>query len=303
MTHDVRAIERAASATPRSARRTLLHAMAAVALMLAMLTGSVHAADVEIWTAAGGNFAVKDSTGALVRLLINGSNGDVLLPFLTFAAAQPSAVCFNSGTGLLGQCATFPTGPQGPAGPPGLPGASGLMGSPGAPGPQGPQGDTGAQGPPGIAGAPGPAGGIRDFADFYAMMPPDNAATVAAGADVSFPSDGELSGTIQRVSASQFNLPVIGVYQVMFQVSVTEAGQLVLALDSGAGAVELASTVVGRATGTSQLTGMALVRTTVINSLLSVRNPAGENTALSITPLAGGTSPVSAHLIITRLGS
>jgi len=303
MTYEVRAIEVPAVVASRRARCTLLPAMAAAALMLAMLTGSVRAADVEIWTAVGGNFAVKDSTGALVRLLVNGSNGDVQLPFLTSAAAQSSAVCFNSGTGLLGQCATFPTGPQGPAGPPGPPGASGPTGSPGAPGPQGPQGDAGAQGPPGIAGAAGSAGGISDYADFYAMMPPDNAATVAAGTDVSFPTDGESSGTIQRVSASQFNLPAIGVYQVTFQVSVTEAGQLVLALDSGAGAVELASTVVGRATGTNQLTGMALVRTTAINSLLSVRNPAGESTALSITPLAGGTSPVSAHLIITRLGS
>ncbi|MEO6748468.1 MAG: collagen-like protein [Casimicrobiaceae bacterium] len=303
MTYDVQAIEVPAVVTSRRARCTLLSAMAVAALMLAMLTGSARAADVEIWTAAGGNFAVKDSTGALVRLLVNGSNGDVQLPFLASAAAQSSAVCFNSGTGLLGQCATFPAGPQGPAGPPGPPGASGLMGSPGAPGPQGPQGDAGAQGLPGIAGAAGSAGGISDYADFYAMMPPDNAATVAVGTDVSFPDDGESSGTIQRVSANQFNLPAVGVYQVMFQVSVTEAGQLVLALDSGAGAVELASTVVGRATGTNQLTGMALVRTTVINSLLSVRNPAGENTALSITPLAGGTSFVSAHLIITRLGS
>ncbi|HEY5365749.1 MAG TPA: hypothetical protein VIL19_04690, partial [Casimicrobiaceae bacterium] len=147
MTYEVRAIEVPAVVASRRARCTLLPAMAAAALMLAMLTGSVRAADVEIWTAVGGNFAVKDSTGALVRLLVNGSNGDVQLPFLTSAAAQSSAVCFNSGTGLLGQCATFPTGPQGPAGPPGPPGASGPTGSPGAPGPQGPQGDAGAQGP------------------------------------------------------------------------------------------------------------------------------------------------------------
>ena len=38
--------------------------------------------------------------------------------------------------------------------------------------------------------------------------------------------------------------------------------------------------------------------TTVINSILTVRNPA----ALSITPLAGGTRSVSAHLIITQIG-
>ena len=85
--------------------------------------------------------------------------------------------------------------------------------------------------------------------------------------------------------SSTFNLSAIGTYQVLFQVSVTEAGQLVLTLNGA----ELAYTVVGRATGTSQIVGMALVQTTVINSILTVRNPAGDSTALTITPLAGGT--------------
>jgi len=44
-----------------------------------------------------------------------------------------------------------------------------------------------------------------------------------------------------------------------------------------------------------------IVSTTVINSILTVRNPAGNAAALTITPLAGGTRPVSAHLVIVRL--
>jgi hypothetical protein len=62
--------------------------------------------------------------------------------------------------------------------------------------------------------------------------------------------------------------------------------------------VDLAYTVVGRATGTSQITGTVLVQTTVVNSVVTVRNPAGNSTALTITPLAGGTRPVSATLLI-----
>jgi len=136
------------------------------------------------------------------------------------------------------------------------------------------------------------------FADFFALMPPDNAATVAPGTDVSFPQDGPISGTeITRTGPSTFNLSLIGTYQVLFQVSVTEAGQLILTLNGA----DLAYTVVGRATGTSQITGIALVTTTVVNSLLTVRNPAGNTTALTITPLAGGTRPVSAHLTITQI--
>lgn len=54
-------------------------------------------------------------------------------------------------------------------------------------------------------------------------MPPDNAATVAPGTDVSFPQDGPNSGTdISRTSASSFNLAPIGTYQLLFQVSVNE---------------------------------------------------------------------------------
>ncbi|MGG1616771.1 hypothetical protein ACIFQM_01950 [Paenibacillus sp. NRS-1782] len=82
---------------------------------------------------------------------------------------------------------------------------------------------------------------MLSFADFYALMPSDNAATVAPGTDVSFPQNGPSSGTvITRTGTSTFNLSVIGTYQVLFQVSVTEAGQLILTLNGS----DLAYTVV-----------------------------------------------------------
>ena len=173
--------------------------------------------------------------------------------------------------------------------PPGPPGQRGPVG------PQGPQGPAGETGP---VGPQGPAGGVLGFADFYALMPPDNAATVAPGTDVSFPQDGPNSGAdITRTGPSAFNLAQIGTYQVLFQVSVTEAGQLLLTLNGE----DLEYTVVGRATGVSQIIGMAVVTTTVINSVLTVRNPADSAAALTITPFAGGTRPVSAHLVITQI--
>jgi len=64
---------------------------------------------------------------------------------------------------------------------------------------------------------------------------------------------------------------------------------------------DLAYTVAGRATGASQIVGMAILETTTVDSILTVRNPAGNATALTITPLAGGTRPVSAHLIIIQI--
>ena len=165
-------------------------------------------------------------------------------------------------------------------------------------GPQGPAGETGAQGPVGPQGPQGPAGTVLGFADFYAIMPGDNTAPIAAGSDVEFPQDGPNSGDgIVRATASSFTLPDIGVYQVSFQASADEAGQLVLTLNGA----EIPYTVVGRATGTSQIVGTALIETSVADSVLTVRNPEGTATALTLTPNAGGTEPVSAHLVITRL--
>lgn len=67
------------------------------------------------------------------------------------------------------------------------------------------------------------------YADFYALMPPDNSATVAPGTDVSFPQNGPIANTsIGCLGPSSFNLGPIGTYQILFQVSVTEAGQLIL---------------------------------------------------------------------------
>lgn len=182
--------------------------------------------------------------------------------------------------------ATGATGPRGPIGPQGATGAMGPIG------PQGPIGETGPTGPQGIP------GGVLSYADFYALMPPDNAATVAPGTDVSFPQNGTIANTnIGRLGPDSFNLGPIGTYLILFQVGVTEAGQLILTLNGE----DLPETVVGRATGTSQIVGMSLVTTATLNSVLTVRNPAGNAAALIITPLAGGTRPVSAHLVITRL--
>jgi hypothetical protein len=138
------------------------------------------------------------------------------------------------------------------------------------------------------------------FGYFYALMPPDNAATIAVSAAVNFPQDGAASG-ISRASDSEFILPAIGVYEISWQVSVSEGGQLVIGLDSGSGVVEQPATVAGRATGTSQIVNQVLLTTTSPASILTVRNPTGNPTALTVTPIAGGTHAVSASLVIKQI--
>ena len=205
-------------------------------------------------------------------------------------------------TGLNGSAtntgSTGPLGPFGATGPAGTASNTGATGPFGATGSAGATGNQGATGFTGATGAAGTAGGLLAFADFFALMPGDNAATVAVGAAVSFPQNGATSGaTIARTGPTTFNLAAIGVYEVTFQVSVTEAGQLVIALNG----TQQASTVVGRATGTSQIFGSTLITTTTVNTVLSINNPLLNSTALTITPLAGGANAVSATLVIKRL--
>jgi hypothetical protein len=139
------------------------------------------------------------------------------------------------------------------------------------------------------------------YSDFYGMMPGDNATVVGAGTGVQFPEDGPTNGLITRLDASTFSLRNVGVYEVQFQVSVSEPGQLVIALDNGTGFMEVANSVVGRTTGACQIVGISLIQTTVPNTLLSIFNPSGNAPALTITPFAGGTHAVSCHLVIKQI--
>ena len=194
-----------------------------------------------------------------------------------------------------------PAGATGPQGPQGIQGIQGEPGPTGATGPQGPVGETGPQGPQGIqgeVGPQGPAGVVANFADFYALMPADNATPVGVGEDVAFPQNGPTSNsTITRLTDNSFSLSEVGTYLVMFQVSTTEPAQLVLTLNGE----EIPYSVVGRAAGTSQIVETILITTTIATSTLTVRNPAANATALTITPNAGGNESVSAHLVIVQL--
>jgi hypothetical protein len=127
-------------------------------------------------------------------------------------------------------------------------------------------------------------------------MPGDNAATIAAGSSINFPQDGPNSASgISRITATTFNVASPGIYDVSFEASITEAGQLVIALNG----TSLLTTVVGRATGTSLITGSSLITVSLPNTILELRNSSAG--VITLTPVAGGASPVTAHLKILRL--
>jgi hypothetical protein len=135
------------------------------------------------------------------------------------------------------------------------------------------------------------------YANFYALMGPDNSATIAVNTPILFPRNGPSNGAATSLGAGLFNLPFAGDYEIAWQASIAEAGQLQLAI----GGVGLATTVVGRAGLTTQIVGNTMI-TVAANSHLSVINAAGNSTALTMTTTAGGTNAVSATLSIKFLG-
>ncbi len=197
--------------------------------------------------------------------------------------------------GLTG--ATGPRGPIGLTGPAGPQGPIGLTGPAGPVGPQGPAGPVGPVGPQGPAGSEGPAGITLGFADFYAIMPPDNAEPIEPGEDISFPEQSVIGNTsIGRTSDTSFTLFDAGTYLVFFEATVDSSAQLVLTLNG----TELSYTAVGRNAGGSQIVGMSIIEAEE-DSVLTVRNPLSSDFPIVLTPIAGGDLPVSAHLIIIRI--
>jgi collagen triple helix repeat protein len=187
-------------------------------------------------------------------------------------------------------------GAQGALGAQGNQGPRGVQGNQGFQGAQGAQGGNGAQGPQGVQGNQGQAAN-GTFAEFYGLQPSDYPATVAVGADVPFPRSGPAAGSIITiVNPGVFQLSNIGTYEISFVVPVDEPGQLEVSING----ILQSYTVVGRATGTSAIVGQSLVTTTLADSEIAIEN-ASSSSALTITPNAGGTSPVSASLIIQQL--
>src|SRR5580765_1080113 len=92
-------LQRVAGATRTFVRRPIAAAIAA-ALLTAGAGLPAGAAYVELWAPPGGNIVFNDSTGTVLRFRVNGTTGDVEIPYLPQATSQASQLCFNSVTGL-----------------------------------------------------------------------------------------------------------------------------------------------------------------------------------------------------------
>jgi hypothetical protein len=130
----------------------------------------------------------------------------------------------------------------------------------------------------------------------------DNPDPIEPGNAVNFPSPLiNPYGSIQRVTGSttQFTLPAGSVFEITFQVTVQNTGELVIVLNGS----ELLMTVVGKS-GNGSIIGMSIVSTPFgASSTLSINNPSTATAGgLNIDAATGSlTQPLSCHLIIKQL--
>ena len=148
----------------------------------------------------------------------------------------------------------------------------------------------------GVDGANGTSG-VVDFAEFYALMPPNNNLAIGSGVDVNFNTAGPAkSGTdILQFLSFNFVINAAGIYEVAYFVAVNESTQFVLCFDGNPDP----TLVTGRASTNNYVMARHLIQITTPGVIVSVRN-AGPS-SVTITPDAGGASPVSAHITFVRL--
>lgn len=136
------------------------------------------------------------------------------------------------------------------------------------------------------------------YAYIYDLSPPDLAATIGAGTDVPFAHNGPMSSGITYATNGHITIATPGVYRIEFIASVSEPGQLELTQNG----VAISSTIYGRASGTSEISGQATL-TVAAGDVITLRNPTGNSPALTFTPSAGGgQADVSASIAIEQVG-
>lgn len=101
---------------------------------------------------------------------------------------------------------------------------------------------------------------------------------------------------------STLTIATLGTYSLRWQASVTEPGQMEVWLDKGSGFGRIARTTVGRATGTSQIVGETVMVIDTLPTSIQIRNPPGNATALTMTPIAGGATSVNVSAFIQKIG-
>lgn len=127
----------------------------------------------------------------------------------------------------------------------------------------------------------------------------DYAATIAVGAPMPFPQNGPtVGGAVVRSGASTTDFLVVttGLYVVAWQAGFTEASQLELSVNG----TPVANTAATSGAGTQQNSNTVMVSLTA-GDIVELINPAGNATALTVTPANGSLTHAQAPSLVFQL--
>ncbi|UWG97842.1 DNRLRE domain-containing protein [Dehalobacter sp. DCM] len=249
------------------------------------------------------------ATGATGIAGATGPTGDTGATGATGIAGATGPTGDTGATGATGIAgATGPTGDTGATGATGIAGATGPTGDTGATGATGiagatgPTGDTGATGATGIAGATGPTGdtgatgptgaGLAAYGYVYDLTA-ITGQVVAAGADVTFSSNGPLVNETHTAGTAGVTVTLAGDYQIDYSVSITVGIGAQIAISVNGGVVDPSTQIIAL-TATGPVTGQAIL-TLAGGDIVTLNNP-------SATPFTTTPSPdVGAQMTINKL--
>jgi hypothetical protein len=250
---------------------------------------------------------IRNNVLGLIALAFVVAPSSYALAAASSTEAKTTRICVTKGSMLRyvaspGECRTGEKsffvsrrgvqGLRGVRGAAGAAGPAGVAGANGAVGPQGIPGATGAPGTPGVA-------ATQNFAQYYAPVDAYAYLIVAPNANVPFEQEGPHQGTISRATPTTFTLGTVGTYRVAFDSS-SAGGQAQLQLMVDDIAVPYATFGHwGGCCGDMQVSGEALITTTVVNSTLSIRNVGGSDMYLESNIGVAGQS--AASLVIQQL--
>jgi hypothetical protein len=242
-----------------------------------LATGAAVVAAAGAAYAASGNTAHKAAAGRVYACVVP--------PHGTLNLSSASGRC-KHGQRKLSWSTTGKTGLRGPAG------ASGTAGA------TGPTGAAGSTGPAGAVGGSGPAGPTGDAPTVaYAYIYNLDAQVVPVGSDVSFDSNGDLSGFTHSPGTTGLVVASAGEYRVDFSVSGVEPNQFTL-MDNG---IAVPGGTYGSGAGTQQNDGQVLLRLAA-GDVLTLENHTSA-AAVTLQTLAGGADTnVNASLTVEQLG-
>ena len=241
-------------------------------------------------TGVTGAQGMTGTTGATGPTGVTGAQG------ITGPTGVTGQMGITGPTGVTGQTGLIgPTGATGVTGTTGATGVTGQTGDIGLMGITGPMGFTGEVGPTGATGPTGVTGAAGMGLSAYGYIFNLSNQTVLIEDDVSFDTNGLLTGIFHTAGTSTITIVNSGIYAIWFSVSAIEPNQFSLYMNG----LPVQGSIYGSGGGTQINSGMAIVPA-FAGDIITLRNHTSAS-AVTLQSQGGTATNVNASILIQKL--